>query len=289
MKTITPTIPQLRMLSALKGETWMMRPDAVESFALSALEAGERVAEREDFYADFYNLRQAPSLDAEGIGHVHVAGALLSECPPIYEKLGLATRYKTIQQEADNLLDSGARGILFHINSPGGTVAGCAECAEHIAALTVPTMAYCDGLACSAAYKLASATGSIAASKSAEVGNIGSILSWADCDEFWKNIGVEFKALVSEGATLKSTFRLEPDDEQLAFLQGKIDGMGKAFRDFVAEHREKSGAVLDPEVWRAGWYSGDQAWSLGLVDAVATEGEAMAQFNAIIHGEERTN
>jgi ClpP class serine protease len=109
----------------------------------------------------------------------------------------------------------------------------------------------------------------IVAAPSAQVGNIGAILSWADCDAFWEGMGITFKALVSEGADLKSTFHLEPSESQIAFLQESIDEAGKAFRDHVAKGRSAAaGDVLSDEVWRAGWYSGDRAESLGLVDFI---------------------
>jgi ClpP class serine protease len=67
---------------------------------------------------------------------------------------------------------------------------------------------------------------------------------------------------------------LEPDETQLEFLQESINSAGEAFRDHVTEGRTNAGAMLDPEVFRAGWYSGDKALELGLADAIATRAEA---------------
>lgn len=272
MKTITPTISTLRMLSSIRGEFWMIRADKVEHFALSALEIP---AAKEAFdLADFYPMRSGASMDKHGIGHVEIKGALLNKAPGIYEKLGLVTTYQTIQNESAALVASGARAILFHVDSPGGTVAGCAECAETIAAIPIPTGAHADGLACSAAYKLASSCDSIVATASSEVGNIGTILSWQDCSAFWKDRGIEFKALVNEGADLKSTFHLEPDAAQIAFLQDSINEAGAEFRQWVESHR----TGISAEVFRAGWYHGKKAQSLGLIDAIGTADDMVAAF-----------
>jgi protease-4 len=272
MKTIVPTTSHLRMLASIRDERWAIRADSVERFALSALEVLERTA---DFsWEDFYDLRQPMGI-ADGVAHIQIKGALLNQTPAIYEKLGLATRYSTIIQETEAAVSSGARAILYHVDSPGGTVAGVVEAGAAIQNAGIPTAAYCHGLACSAAYWLASGAGYIMATPSAQVGNIGAILSWADCSKFWEEMGVQFKALVSEGADLKSTFHLEPDDAQLAFLQEGINEAGRMFREHVSAGR---GNKLNDEVWRAGWYSGERAESLGLIDDVASVKEALAEL-----------
>lgn len=285
MKTISPNVAQLRMLVSLKNHPWMIRPDAVSDYALSALEAAEKSSDQnraDGYWEQFYTLRQGPSIDSDGIGHVEVRGALLNKAPSIYEKLGLVTRYSTITAETESLVRGGAKAILYHVDSPGGTVSGVIEGGESIKSAGVPTGAFCYGLTCSAAYWLASGASTIIATPSASVGNIGAIISWADCDAFWEEMGVTFKALVSEGADLKSTFHLEPDASQLAFLQESIDDAGKAFRDHVSEGRKAAGATLDDEVWRAGWYSGDKAESLGLVDGIGNLQGAIAHLKTFI-------
>ena len=274
MTAITPTIGQLRMLSSLRGQQWMVRPDAIQAFALAALDVPEKANSINLDTEDFFELRPPPWVGPDEIGHVYIQGMLVGSCPPVYGKLGLATCYPTISEETEEMIEAGAKFILYHINSPGGTVSGNVELAEYIRDLAIPTAAYCEGLACSAAYKLASATGAIIASKSAQVGNIGTIMSWQDCTEFWAMQGVEFKALTSDGADLKSTFHLEPNETQLAFLQDSLDEAGGAFREFVSAGRAAAGATVDPEIWRAGWYCGDHALMLGLIDGVGTAQDA---------------
>jgi protease-4 len=97
---------------------------------------------------------------------------------------------------------------------------------------------------------------------SAEIGNVGALLTWTDYTGMMAAYGIETKALASEGADLKTTFHLEPDAAQLEFLQETIDRLGAEFRELVADGR----GTLDPEVWRAGWYSGNRAVELGLAD-----------------------
>ena len=274
MRTIEPTISQLRMLASIKGQQWMIRPDCIQNYALAALDVPEKANALNLTIEDFYEMRPPATMDGDGIAHIWIHSALVDSCPPIYEKLGICTRYSTIIVESEDALQQGAKGIVYHVDSPGGTVAGNIEAAKMIANLPIPTVAHCHGLACSAAYKLSAGCNYIIASESATVGNIGTIMSWMDCSEFWKESGIEFKALTSEGADLKSTFHLEPNETQIAFLQEGINEAGRQFREHVATGREKAGATIDPEIWRAGWYSGEKAGTLGLVDDIGTAEDA---------------
>ena len=259
------------MLSSIRGQQWLMRPDSIQAFALAALDVPEKANSLNISMDDFFELRPETSMDADGIAHIHVHAALVDTCPPIYEKLGLVTRYSTLRDEIEDCVENGAKVILFHIDSPGGTVSGNVETASMIAEIKLPTAAYCSGLACSAAYKLAAGCDVIIATESAQVGNIGTILSWADCTEFWRENGIEFKAMTNDGADLKSTFHLEPNPTQLAFLQESINEAGRQFREHVNAGREAAGATLDDEVWRAGWYSGQRAGVLGLIDGIGND------------------
>jgi len=212
---------------------------------------------------DFYNLRPKASLE-NGIGTIHIQGMLTNSVPAIYQIVGIVTSYDSIKDEIDDLLEQGAQAINFVINSGGGSVNGAIELSRYIASLSVPTAATVTSCACSAAYMLASATNRILISETAQIGNIGTIMTWYDWTQYERNIGVEAKAITNEGATLKSTFHLEPNAEQLAFLQESANQHGETFQAFVSERRPD----LDEEVFRAGWYSGQRAIDLGLADEI---------------------
>jgi ClpP class serine protease len=270
----TPTISQLKMLASLRGNLWMVHEEKSVELALAALELSEKT-KKESYWSDeelsdYYTLRQKPYVDENGIAHIEVRGAMLMDCAPLYERVGMAIRYSTIINESNAAIEAGAKGILYKVNSPGGTVSGNVEASKTVMELPIPSVSYCEGLACSAAYKFVSGTNSIMASESALMGNIGTILSWADCSEFWKKWGVEMKAITSEGASLKSTFHLEPNEEQIAFLQQSVNEAGKQFRDHVIAGRAAADKELSDEVWKAGWYSGEKAGSLGLIDGIGT-------------------
>lgn len=272
---LEPNFRQLRMLATVRGQQWLIREDRLHQFAFDAINAEETLLTAAQLdVGDFFDVRRPVEMTPDGVAVIEVKGALMHEAPKFYEDLGLVTRYGTLIKEIEQAEDAGATGVLFKVNSPGGTVSGCIEASMAIADIDVPKVAWCNGLACSAAYKLAVGCDDIVASPSAEVGNIGTIRKWADCTEFWREAGIEFKALVSEGADLKSTGHLEPNETQVAFLQEGVDEAGAEFRDWVETNRPG----IDPEVFRAGWYSGDRAESLGLIDAQGGFREALAHL-----------
>lgn len=212
---------------------------------------------------DFFTLRPDAKVE-NGIGVISIQGMLTNSVPKIYETLGIVTRYSTIKAEIEGVLLAGASAIQLNINSGGGSVNGAIELSRFIASLNVPTAAVVDSYACSAAYMLASATNHIAVTETAQIGNIGTIISWDDYSGLMAKWGIEPKAITNEGATLKSTFHLEPNAEQLAFLQESANQHGETFQAFVSAQRPN----LDPEVFKAGWYSGQRAIDLGLADEI---------------------
>ena len=224
--------------------------------------------------ADFFTPRQSMQVDDHGIAHIDIKGALIDAAPAIHEKIG-ATDYRSIRSEIDAAQD--AKAIMLRIDSPGGTVAGLEEASNDIKGSSVPVYAYTDGLCCSAAYHLASSAQNIIASPSATVGNIGTVLSWIDDSALMAAMGLSQEVITNEQADLKGTFRDSPmTAEQREFLQEEVNAMGDQFKQHVESNRQ-----VDPEVFRAGWYSGDRAQSLGLIDAISSYDYAHA---TILHG-----
>lgn len=263
-------------LKILQAQNWLICPREIAILA-AKMTATDIKVERAgpDFdFEDFYDCREPLGIE-NGIAEIAIKGPLVHRCAQIYEDLGLVTRYSTIQKEIEMVLEMNVKGIIFKVNSPGGSVVGCQETAEIIAACPIPTCAEVNGYACSAAYWLASQCGIIVATVSSVVGNIGAITSWQDWTKYFDDVGVKDKALVSEGASLKSTFHLEPSPEQVAFLQDQINYAGEAFRNSVKSGRANAGVEIQEEVWKAGWYSGQNSLNLGLVDSIGKSSDVI--------------
>lgn len=280
------TIEQIQAVSQIASREWLIMQNAIPKLACGIMQAHERL---EAQIEDFFELRPESIIDRDGVAIIHVHNVLIDNCPAIYEKLGIVTKYETIKADIESAISQGAKGVLLVMDSPGGTVAGNVELANYVAELGLPVVSFAKGLACSAAYKVAAGSDAIVASESATVGNIGTILSWANMDKFWESMGVKFEAIVSEGADLKSTFHLEPNETQREFLQDSINEAGQQFRDHVTQGRAAAGSELNKEVFRAGWYSGERAGSLGLIDAVGNMESAKSLLIELIDNTTNTN
>lgn len=90
------------------------------------------------------------------------------------------------------LTDASISAILLSFDSPGGVVAGVKELGDFLAeaATQKPMAAYADGLCASAAYWLASATGTIYAPQTASVGSIGVIAVLTDWSKALEKAGI---------------------------------------------------------------------------------------------------
>jgi protease-4 len=246
-------------LTTKLSRPWAITPAGFED-ARRSIDAGLALS-------DFIVPRHAAGVHEEtGEAFVHIKGALGDAMPPIWEKAG-NTDYRTLRLELAAIRDK-ASSLTLVIDSPGGMVAGLAEAAQAIAAVgeVMPVRARVDGMACSAAYYLACAADTIEASPSSDVGNIGTVMAWMDATDFFESMGATFNVLTNEGADLKGMFHTAGrlSESQIAFLQDQVNEMGADFRAVVEGARPD----IDPEVFRAGWYSGEKAKSLGLIDSI---------------------
>jgi len=216
--------------------------------------------------ADFVVTRKETAIDEEGIATIDIRGALIDDAPAIHGKIG-NTDYREVRKDIEQVQADGAKAILFNVSSPGGTVAGAEETAKMIEALPIPSATYYHGTGCSAADKLGCSTMASVAAPSASVGNIGTILVYNDASKLMANMGVEVHAITNKGADLKSTMHKMPlSDDQKEFLQESINDAGESFKQHVLSNRPD----IDHEVFKAGWYKGDKAVELGLVDQIGT-------------------
>ena len=227
----------------------------------------------------FVTPREVLQLTDDGVGIIDVRGALTLSAPQIMSDLG-NTSYDTIESEINKAIAQGAKSLLFKVNSGGGGVKGNAEIADLISNLPIPTVAHGTSLMCSAAYKIAVSCDIVAATPSCDCGNVGTILAYTDASKMYAAAGIEHKAIVSEGATLKSTFHLASlTEEQEEFLQSQINTAGEKFVDHVKANRPN----IDADAFRAGWYCGTEALTMGIIDGVGSLDDAYQTAISLQH------
>ncbi len=177
-----------------------------------------------------------------------------------------------IRQSVETALaDPKVRGILFCINSPGGSAAGTKELADFIAdgAEQKPMAAYADGLCASAAYWLASATGRIFAPVTAQVGSIGVIAVLTDWTKATEKAGLVRTVLASgQWKAAGSPDKTLTDDER-ALFQEQLETLHGIFRQDVSA---RMGINAPFEQWAEGQtVLGTRAMELGLVSGLARD------------------
>ena len=178
------------------------------------------------------------------------------------------------------LADPSARAILFDITSPGGVVAGTKELADAIAEARTKKhcAAYANGLCTSAAYWLASATGTVYAPLTATVGSIGVIMTitnYAKLEEKW---GIS-TVIITGGKWKAAGQGGELTDEERRYFQERINTLHQIFKADVGRHM---GLTADPQLWgEAQLLLAQPARELGLVTDIVRDRDAAIRKLAV--------
>jgi protease IV len=170
----------------------------------------------------------------------------------------------------DRLREAGANprvgAVILRINSPGGTVAASQEISAAIEAHPDPVVVSIGDNAVSGGYYIASAADAIVAQPGSQTGSIGVILTVLDYSELLDELGVRFDTVTSgEHKDMFLPGRL--DAERRRMLQTQSDQYYEQFVAAVARGRDLD--ARDVRALATGeTFTGEQAYALGLVDAL---------------------
>lgn len=173
--------------------------------------------------------------------------------------------------------DENTRGIVLHINSPGGSPVQSGLVYDAIIELRtahpdVPVHAVLGDVAASGGYYVAIAAENIYANRASIVGSIGVRLDSFGAVDAMERLGIERRLLIAgEHKGMLDPF--EPIDEiAVTRLQAMLDNVHAQFTDAVKEGR---GTRLDsdPQLFSGLVWSGEEALDNGLVDALASAHE----------------
>jgi signal peptide peptidase SppA len=226
------------------------------------------------FEADAVDRRPYDVVDGAAV--IEIGGVLVHQEDWLSFWLG-ETGYDRIRAAFDMAIaDPAAQAIVFHVNSPGGVVAGCFDLAEHILASrgSKPIAAILDEEAYSAAYALACTADRIIVPKTGGVGSIGVVMMHVDITSALEKLGVKVTT-IQYGARKTDSYPTTPlSDEALARFQAEIDVLGEMFVDLVARARGlKPDAIRKTE---AACFLGQAGVDAGLADAVMPPQDAFA-------------
>jgi len=176
--------------------------------------------------------------------------------------------------------DDNVKALIVTINSPGGTFTGGENLFQELRAVSgkKPVVAVMGGTAASAAYMIAIAADYVIAGAGSITGSIGVILQTADVTGLLDKVGIK-SVTVKSGPLKAQPNPMEPfSDEARSVTESVIRDFYEMFVDMVIERRGLSKtdayALADGRI-----YSGRQAKSNGLVDAIGRESDALKWLN----------
>lgn len=253
------------ILNRVTGTPWLITEDALHNITqlLEARIRGDSVA-AELVGGD--GGKVAPGLPGARPGDaiIPIHGVIGKRLSPLEMMCGgtdvdaLALAYDTANA------DPAISRIILDVDSPGGTVTGVPELAEHILATkSKEVLAVSDTLIGSAAYYLAAAADRILATPTARIGSIGTVLSVRERAENKPDEDGMRLRVFRSGQHKMMGLDGPLTDEQAAHLQGEVDTLGDDFRDFVTRTRRAPAGALQGFT-----YSGPAAVRARLVDAI---------------------
>lgn len=221
-----------------------------------------------------WNAREAVTVTDEGVAIVTVSGVIAKGFSALVAWWFGFARVEAIEAAIDEIANrTDITAVVFRFDSPGGYTTGVEEAAEDIAALSaaVPTFAYTDTLCCSAAYWLASqCTAGIAASRSSDVGCVGTYMAMYDYAGWLEQQGIKLHMIRAGDMKGIGVFGKELTEEEQAFLQAEVDAINAKFLAAVHSGRETAGAeAIASEDLQGQWFSGEAALGKNLVDVNA--------------------
>jgi signal peptide peptidase SppA len=176
--------------------------------------------------------------------------------------------------------DSDIVGIVYDVDSPGGTVTGVPETAQKIreAAKVKPSISIANGLMASAGYWLGAAVGkgNVWMLGSGEgPGSIGVWTAHEDWSKWYEDNGIKVTAVSAGKYKLEGAPWSPLTEESQEFLQARVDEVYKAFLANVAEDRQDTAANVRSGYGQARVLPPKLAKEANLGDKVGTLEEAV--------------
>jgi signal peptide peptidase SppA len=200
-------------------------------------------------------------------GIIPIVGVIGKGLSPL-EKMTGATDLNDISKQIDVFMkDPEVKEIVFHIDSPGGTVTGVEEVTRKIKNSSKPTISYTDGMMASAAYWMGSAADRVVGSPSSDVGSVGVYMVVQDVSELYAASGVKMIVIKSSSSPLKAAGL-----EGTSLSQEQIDnfqvGVDEIYNNFVASVKQKRKLVSEDSL-KGQIMSGTTASKKGLLTGLA--------------------
>jgi protease-4 len=190
---------------------------------------------------------------------------------------GLIRTDRQRTEALERLSKSGAKAVIVHINSPGGTTSGSEELYDSLMRLreSKPTVVVIDGLAASGGYIAALGGDRIIAGETALVGSIGVLFQYPNVSDLLKTIGVQVETIKSSPLKAAPSGFEPTSPEARKAVEDIVMDSYTWFKNLVQKRRsiddEQLAKVSDGRV-----FTGRQGLTLKLVDELGGERTAVA-------------
>lgn len=166
--------------------------------------------------------------------------------------------------------------IVLVSDSPGGEVAGTEDFAKLIAESTKPIIGYVDDLAASAAYWALSGTKEIYANgKTARIGSIGTMLSFADAQGAYEKLGYKFHEIYAPASVDKNKDYAEARKGNYDAVKKTLASINDVFISSVIAGRGDK--LNQKETLTGKVFMAEDAVKVGLIDGIKSLEEVIAR------------
>jgi signal peptide peptidase SppA len=263
-----------QILTAANDAVWLChRPklDAIFGF-LDTKAAGLQVDSAAVQMAALDNRQRRASRTETVIGVIPVYGTISQRVGMLEEASG-GVSTETLSREFDMMMaEDSISSIVMEYDSFGGTYPGIPELASKIyqARADKRIVSQINANAGSGALWLASAATEVVITPSGEAGSIGAYLRLVNEAGLNEQLGIQ-PEYISYGEFKTEGNPDEPlTDESRAFLQERINRIGKEFETAIAKYRGVSVSKVQKEFGRGRMLDAKTAAEVGLVDRIGT-------------------
>jgi len=209
----------------------------------------------------------------DGIATIGVAGHMTKG----FSKFGGSSSVMLQRAVNSARRDKAVDGVMLHIDSPGGTVAGAFDLADDLRRLAAekPLYAHISDLGASAAYLQASQAGYVSANRTASVGSIGVMVVLEDRSRASEAAGIEVRVVKSGASKGEIVDGLPITDEAIAGIQEEVDAIAEHLNVAVARGRRMPIAAVR-KLADGKTHLAAKAKEFGLIDAVQSYDETVA-------------
>jgi signal peptide peptidase SppA len=221
------------------------------------------------------------NINDDGIAVLSIMGTI-GQRLNVFERISGGVSTEILKEDLGRAIDSpDVKGILLHIDSPGGMVDGTRDLAEFVSQANEvkPVFAYTDGLCCSAAYWIASAASKIYGYSTAQIGSIGVIATHIDYSMRDEKYGIK-RTYIYRGRYKQINPEGSLTEEGREYIQETVDGIYEMFVEDVAKNRKlEIGQIVKQE---SKVYLSGAALEQGLIDETSNFGAAYAALREVI-------